>query len=354
MSHTNAQHILVTGGAGFIGSHLVEYHLRKGDKVHAVDDLSTGSMDNVTPFLDNDNFRFTQSDVLVWSDLNKVAAWADRIYHMAAMVGVFRVLAEPIKCLATNIAGCERMLRAATAGGWKPQIVVASTAEVYGREAATTTGTGVQRPAVPPSAAAADFPGFREDEELSIGSTSIQRWNYPISKITNEALGLSYGQAFGMRVMIARLFNAIGPRQTGRYGMVVPRFVEQAVTGKPITVHGDGSQTRSFCDVRDTVRMLDMLISSPDSAHQIVNVGNNHEISIQALAEMIKARAGSQSEIVHLTYEEAYSGVNVETLRRKPDLTKLFKLTDYRHQWRLEKTVDDLVERQRQYKKKGD
>ena len=336
----NGLHILVTGGAGFIGSHLVEYHLSKGDKVHAVDDLSTGSHDNIAPFVENPHFRFTQADILVWEDLYKATAWADRVYHMAAVVGVHKVLVEPIKCLATNIAGCERVLRAASAGGWKPQIVIASTAEVYGQ--GILAGAPTQSGPSP----ADDFAGFREDAELTVGSTAIKRWNYPISKLANEALGLSYGQAFGMAVMISRFFNTVGPRQTGRYGMVVPRLIEQAVTGKPITVYGDGTQTRSFCDVRDTVVMLDALAGLPQSAGEIVNVGNNREISIRGLAEMIKARAKSPSPIKHISYLEAYGEGNVETLRRKPDLDKMLGLIHYSHRWRLEDTVDDLIKLQ--------
>ena len=346
---TQGLHILVTGGAGFIGSHLVEYHLAKGDRVHAVDDLSTGALENVTPFLENPAFRFTQADILVWDDLYKAAAWADRVYHMAAVVGVHKVLEEPIKCLATNIAGCERVLRAASAGGWKPQLVIASTAEVYGRAVTNLKAASVPSPQDTAERAPLEFfPGFGEEEEITIGSTAIKRWNYPISKVTNEALGLSYGQAFSMPVMIARFFNAVGPRQTGRYGMVVPRFVEQAVAGKPITVYGDGEQTRSFCDVRDTVAMVDALAASPAGAGQIVNVGNDREISIRGLAEMVKERAASPSPIQFVSYREAYGEGNVETLRRKPDLAKLRRLIDYRHQWRLEDTVDELIKQQRQ------
>ncbi len=331
-------HVLITGGAGFIGSNLAEYHLHKGDKVHVVDDLSTGALSNVEAFLSHPHFRFSQADILVWDDLNKAVTWADRIYHMAAVVGVHKVLAEPIHCLSTNIAGCERVLRAASANGWKPQIVIPSTAEVYGE--AHTSGGALPSEAV-------DFTGFREDAELVVGSTAIKRWNYPVSKITNEAMGLSYGQAFGMEVLVARLFNSVGPRQTGRYGMVLPRFVKQAVAGEPITVYGDGTQTRSFCDVRDTVALLDALASELGNAGEIINVGNNREISIHALARLVKELAQSASPIAFVPYRVAYGEGNVETYRRKPDLTKLLAHTAYRHQWTLEATVQDLIERER-------
>jgi UDP-glucose 4-epimerase len=203
-------HILVTGGAGFIGSHLVEYHLAKGDSVHAVDDLSTGTESNIAAFLDHPRFRFDQADILTWPALDKAAAWADRIYHMAAVVGVYRVLSEPIKVLATNVAGCERLLRAVHAGGWTPQVLIASSSEVY--------GSGINS-------------NFREDSDLVIRSGAQSRWNYAISKLADEALGLSYARKYGLHVSIVRLFNTIGPRQKGHYGMVVPRFVEQALNG---------------------------------------------------------------------------------------------------------------------------
>ena len=343
----------MTGGAGFIGSHFVEYHLKQGDKVHAVDDLSTGSISNLEPFLKLPNFRFTQADIVVWDDLYKTACWADRIYHMAAVVGVHKVLDEPIKCLATNIAGCERVLRAASAGGWKPQIIIASTAEVYGEGAPGMTARHGKQDM--PSAAASPavagnlnvFPGFREDAELVVGSTTMKRWNYSVSKITNETMGQNYGRSFDMDVMICRFFNAAGPRQTGRYGMVMPRFVEQAVADKPIRVHGDGSQTRCFCDVRDTVALVDSLADNPASFGQIINVGNNREVTILELAKMVRERAGSSSRIEFVTYRDAYGDGNVETYRRKPDLSKLFKLTSYKHKWRLEDTVDDLIRRVR-------
>jgi len=346
-------HILVTGGAGFIGSHIVEYHLNRGDKVHAVDDLSTGSTSNVELFLDNPNFRFTKADIVIWDDLYKAVSWADRIYHMAAVVGVHKVLDEPIKCLATNIAGCERVLRAASAGGWKPQIILASTAEVYGQAAlgvVTENGEKETSLANAPRTAPGHlipFSGFREDAELAVGSTTLKRWNYSVSKIVNETLGQNYGRSFGMEVMVCRFFNAAGPRQTGRYGMVVPRFVERAVTGKPIRVHGDGSQTRCFCDVRDTIALVDSLADNPASFGQIINVGNNREISILELAKLVRERAGSSSPIEFVSYREAYGDGNVETYRRKPDLSKLFELTAYRHKWRLEDTVDDLIRRLR-------
>lgn len=342
-------HILITGGAGFIGSNLTEYHLAQGHKVHAIDDLSTGNLDNLTPFLSNPDFRFGQDDILTWSGLEKAVTWADRIYHLAAVVGVFRVLENPVKVLAINIAATERVLRMAHAGNWSPQILLASSSEVYGN------GLQHPRPTVPsglghtveeeqPEQLVEDF---SEDMEPMVGSSAVSRWNYATSKLAAEAMGLSYARKFGSHLVAARLFNTIGPRQRGRYGMVVPRFVHQATSGQPITVYGDGRQMRSFCDVRDTVAALDLLLNNPASGGEIVNVGNNREISILELAELVRALAGSSSKIDFIPHDEAYSEKFVETQRRKPNLEKFFRLTGYHHQWSLEATISDLIARQK-------
>ncbi|SFN85757.1 UDP-glucose 4-epimerase [Formivibrio citricus] len=322
-------HILVTGGAGFIGSHLVEHHLAKGDAVHVVDNLSTGRFENIEPFLDNPRFHFDEADILTWAGLEKAATWADRIYHMAAVVGVFRVLEDPIRVLATNIAGTERLLRFASAGRWKPQIVIASSSEVYGPTPAEL---------------------LREDAMLYVQSAGKSRWNYALSKLADEAQGLSYARQYNIPICVVRLFNTVGPRQTGRYGMVLPRFVEQALSGGPITIYGGGTQTRSFCDVRDTVVALDLLADTPAASGEIVNVGNDREISISALADLVCARAKMNVERQHLSYVEAYGQQYDDILRRKPSLEKLVRLTGFTHQWRLEETLDDLIAQYRKRK----
>ena len=316
-------HVLITGGAGFIGSHLVELHLARGDKVHVVDDLSTGSMDNVRPFLQQPNFHFDAADLLTWDKLERVAAWADRIYHLAAVVGVYRVLAEPTKVLAVNIAAFERLLRAVHASGWKPQLVLASSSEVYGHN---------------------DHEILREEQDLVISTRTGTRWNYSVSKIADEALGMSFAKHFGIPTVIARFFNTVGPRQTGRYGMVIPRFVEQAVSGQDITVFGPGDQTRSFCDVRDTAAALDKVAehaASPDVL--VVNVGNDREISINELAQMIIDRSGSKSRIQHMPLLQAYGEDFEDIRRRRPALERLRTLTGFKHRFTLEQTIDDLV-----------
>ncbi len=333
-------HILITGGAGFIGSHLAEYHLIRGHQVYVVDNLSTGSLDNIVRFTGDANFKFDEADILTWPGLDKAVAWADRIYHMAAVVGVFKVLEDPIRVLAINIAGCERLLRHAHAAKWSQQIVIASTSEVYGR-GITAAGCGTDSDVVEE---------FREDMELSVGSSAVSRWTYSISKMADEAFGLSYARRYGMNIVVVRFFNTVGPRQTGRYGMVVPRFVKQAVNGDPITIYGDGSQMRCFCDVRDTVAALDLLARNPRSTGEIVNVGNNHEISIRQLAELVKERSASSSPIISIPYREAYGEDFVEIYHRKPSLEKLRGLTHFTHRWDLEKTLDDLIEKERQGK----
>ncbi len=338
-------HILISGGAGFIGSNLAEYHLNKGDQVHVVDDLSTGSRANVIPFEDNPSYRFDEADVLTWPGLKESAAWSDRIYHLAAVVGVFKVLAEPIKTLATNVAACERVLRAAHSGRWNPQIVLASTSEVYGTGVHCRVGETIACRDIDPDS----IPPFQEDMEPLVGSSAISRWNYSISKLTDEAFGVSYAKVHRMKVIVTRFFNTVGPRQTGRYGMVVPRFVRQAVAGEPLTVYGDGAQRRCFCDVRDTVSALDALATGGSGWGQIVNVGHDQEVSILGLAELVKKLASSSSPIIFIPRHEAYSEDFQETVRRRPDLERFNRLAGgFQYRWNLERTLLDLIARERQ------
>jgi UDP-glucose 4-epimerase len=315
-------HVLVTGGAGFIGSHLAEHHLGKGDHVHVVDNLSTGSLENIAPYLGNPLFHFDAEDILTWDGLGKAATWADRIYHMAAVVGIFRVLEDPIRVLATNIAGTERLLRMASVGNWQPQIIIASSSEVYGPT---------------------DKSLLEEDAMLYVNSGAKSRWNYAISKLADEAQGLSYARQYNIPVCIVRLFNTVGPRQTGRYGMVVPRFVDQVMHNEPLTIFGGGEQTRSFCDVRDTVVALDLLAGSPEAKGEIVNVGSDREISINNLANLVCKRAKKDVPRQYLSYKEAYGQQYDDILRRRPSLAKLVRLTSFRHRWQLEDTLDDLI-----------
>lgn len=326
-------HVLITGGAGFIGSHLADLHLHRGDAVHVVDDLSTGSLENLAGFRDRTNFHFDEADILTWDGLATAVAWADRVYHLAAVVGMYRVLEEPVKVLATNVAGTERLLRAVHDGGWRPQVVVASSSEVYGPRDPDARDPASGR--------------LEETSDLHIRSGAVIRWNYAVSKLADEALALSYARHFDLPVCIVRLFNTIGRRQTGRYGMVVPRFVAQAVAGKPITVYGDGTQSRCFCDVRDTARALDLLAADPRSQGEIFNVGHDEPITIGALAQRVRERAYSSSEIRVVPYGEAYSAGYEDIHHRRPDLTKLRSHVAWRPEHSLNDTLDLLIADQR-------
>lgn len=317
--------ILITGGAGFIGSHLAEFHLARGDRVCAIDDLSTGAAANLAPHADNGRLEVITDDVVTWPGLDTAVARADRIYHLAAVVGMFRVLEQPVEVTRVNVLGTERVLAAMARADRRVPVILASSSSVYGR------------------AATADM---REDAELALSPTS-PLLSYEVSKLANEVQGLAYARAHGLPVTIVRLFNTIGPRQTGTYGFVVPRFVQQALAGAPITVFGDGSQTRSFCDVRDTVATLDALADASSARGQVVNIGNTREITIRQLAELVRARAGSASPLEYVPYTQAYGRPFEQVHQRRPDLTRLHGLVAVRPQWTLEATVDDLLQRQR-------
>ena len=313
--------ILITGGAGFIGSNLASYHLEKGDYVYVLDNMSTGSIHNIIGLFDNPRFRFEEADILLWDGLRELVRWADRIYHMAAIVGVKKVLEDPRAVMAANIAGTERIFRTVAAVKPTAQVIVASSSEVYGFN---------------------QNPTFAETDDVVLRSAGRLRWCYAITKLADEYVAYAFMKKSGIRVVIIRLFNTIGPRQTGKYGMVVPNFVHQAVRNLPLTVFGEGSQTRSFCDVRDTVVILDLLASNSKANGEIVNVGNDREISIDDLAKLVIKEANSQSTIHHISYEDAY-GMDFEDItHRKPTLTKQFQLTNFTPQWTLEKTLGTL------------
>lgn len=315
--------ILITGGAGFIGSNLAAYHLEKGDKVFVIDNMSTGSLKNITPFLSNLNFQFQEADILLWDGLKDPIRWSNRIYHLAAIVGVKKVLEDPRAVLAVNIAGTERVFRVVADVNPGAQVIVASSSEVYGFDSMSA---------------------FSEADDLVFPSSARLRWCYAVSKLSDEYLAYSFMQRSNIQVVIARFFNTIGPHQVGRYGMVVPSFIGQAIKNVPLSVYGGGRQTRSFCDVRDTVVALDLLASNPDANGEIVNVGNDHEISIEALAELVILRANSQSAINHISYEDAYGIDFEENSHRRPDISKLKHLTGFSPKWTLEESLDDLIE----------
>lgn len=316
--------ILITGGCGFIGSNIAEYHLNKGHQVSIIDNLSTGSLRNLADFQNNPRLKILETNILNCPELEEFVANADRIYHMAAVLGVFRVLERPVEMLMTNILGSQKILEAAASSQTKARIIIASSSSAYGLTKQTS---------------------LNEKNQLVISPATHSLWGYAISKITGEAFSSAYYKEYKLPITNIRFFNTVGPRQTGLYGMVVPRFVAQACLNQPITVFGDGNQTRSFCDVRDSIVAIDMIAENNLSLGEPINIGNDHEISIKNLAYLIKERANSQSEITYTPYQEAYGSDFHDITQRKPDLTKLRELTGFEHQWTLERTVDDLIDK---------
>lgn len=315
--------ILITGGAGFIGSHLVALHLKRGDNVCVIDNLSTGSENNLKPFLNHPNFHFEKDNVLDWQGLSEKIAWAHRIYHMAARVGMIQLLANPVETLTENILSCERILRLMSELRSEARLIIASSSEIYG-----------------PS----DKAQLSENDMLLFKSAAHSKWVYATSKFTEEMFALTYAVSKGIRVTLIRFFNTIGPRQNGRYGMVVPRFIKQAMANEPMTVYGTGEQTRSFCDVRDTINALDLIANNTSAIGEIINVGQDQPITMNQLASLIKRLAKSDSIIQHLSYQEAYGQDYEDIMYRRPDLTKFNQLTAYPFEWHLEKTLLDLVQ----------
>lgn len=314
--------VLITGGAGFIGSNLAAYHLAKGDHVYVIDDMSTGFLVNIASLFANPNFLFQEADILMWDGLRESIRWANRIYHLAAIVGVKKVIEDPRAVMATNVAGTERVFRAVAAVNPSAQVIMASSSEVYGFNSKAK---------------------FSETDDVVFRSGGRLRWCYAVTKLSDEYLAYSFMKKSGIKVVIVRLFNTIGQHQVGRYGMVVPSFIDQAVKNLPITVYGGGEQTRSFCDVRDTIVALDLLGSEPSANGEIINVGNDREISIQNLAEMVIARSNSESFIKSISYEDAY-GVEFEDItHRRPDISKLKTLTGFSPKWSLEQSLDALI-----------
>jgi UDP-glucose 4-epimerase len=318
--------ILVTGGAGFIGSNVVEHHLSQGDDVVAVDDLSTGTRANIKAFEMNPRFRFVKADLMDWPGLGEAVSGVDRIYHLAAVVGMFRVLREPVRVTQVNVCATENLLGTIAASPHKPQVVIASSSSVYSHS---------------------HHHDLREDDELVYLPRQGGLTGYALSKLTNEIQAMAYRQEHGLAVTIPRLFNAVGPRQTGNYGFVLPRFIKQSLAGEPLTVFGDGTQTRSFCDVRDTVSAIELLAANPAAVGQPVNVGNERETRIIDLAHMVIERSGSSSTIEFIPFDRAYGAEFDQITQRHPVEARLETLTGFQPRWRLEDTIDDLIERGR-------
>jgi UDP-glucose 4-epimerase len=314
-------HVLITGGAGFIGSHLAEKLLAQGHKVTIIDNLSTGRFENIVHLTDNPHFRYAIEDIRHAAVMDRLVSECDVIYHLAAAVGVFSIVHSPIDTLEINVGGTEIVLQ--TARRYRRKVMLASTSEVYGK--------GVRVP-------------FREDDDRILGATTKSRWSYASSKALDEFLALAYHKAAGIPVTIFRLFNTVGPRQVGNYGMVVPRFVQWALAGEPIQVYGDGKQSRCFGNVHDVVDAIVRLGQSHEVTGQVFNIGSDEEVTIHELAQRVKTRTGSDSEIVFLSYEEAYEAGFEDMRRRVPDITKIKKAVGWKPTTPLDVTIDQIID----------
>ena len=317
--------VLITGGAGFVGSHLAEALLDRGDEVFILDNLSTGSIDNVVHLKDNPRFHYTIDSVSNEPVLAELIDRSDIVVHLAAAVGVKLIVEQPVHTIETNVHGTEVVLKHANKK--KKLVLIASTSEVYGKSA--------------------DVP-FREDADLVLGPTTKHRWAYACSKMIDEFLALAYWKERKLPVIVVRLFNTVGPRQTGQYGMVIPNFVRQALAGHPITVFGDGTQSRSFTYVGDVVRAMVALIDEPRAVGQVFNIGNGNEITIRELAEKVKQMTGSSSELVMVPYERAYEAGFEDMPRRVPDIGRIQALVGYRPTVDLDETLTRVIEHFRQ------
>jgi nucleoside-diphosphate-sugar epimerase len=312
--------VLITGGAGFIGSHLADAYLERGDEVLVIDDLSTGTIENIRHLKNNPRFHYTIDSVHNQPVTAELVDQSDVVVHLAAAVGVKLIVESPVRTIETNVHGTEVVL--ALANKKKKRVMIASTSEVYGLSA--------------------DVP-FREDGNLVMGATTKGRWSYACSKAIDEFLALAYWREKKLPTTIVRLFNTVGPRQTGRYGMVIPTFVKQALAGRPITVYGNGKQTRCFGFVGDVVGALIKLMDRSDSVGQVYNIGSNEEISIFQLAEKVKELTNSDSEIVFVPYDEAYEEGFEDMPRRVPDITKINQLVGFRPEMTLEGILQSVI-----------
>jgi UDP-glucose 4-epimerase len=316
---------LITGGAGFIGSHLADELLERGHRVHVLDDLSTGSIDNIRHLKDNPGFGYTIESASSPPIVAELVDEADVIYHLAAAVGVELIVESPVRAIETNVHCTEVVLTLANKK--KKPVFIASTSEVYGK--------GEKLP-------------FREDGDLLLGPTDMGRWSYACSKALDEYLGLAYHKEKQLPVVVARLFNTVGPRQTGRYGMVVPSFARQALAGKAITVYGDGTQRRCFCHVKDVVRALADVMARDDAAGQVFNIGSTEEISILDLAHRVREAAESDSDVTLVPYDEAYEPGFEDMPRRVPDLSKIERVLGWAPTRGLDQILDDVIQSERQ------
>jgi UDP-glucose 4-epimerase len=311
---------LITGGAGFIGSHLAETLLTRGDRVLILDDLSTGSVENIRHLKQNDRFHYTFESIHNRSVVAELVDESDVILHFAAAVGVRLIVESPVHTIETNVRGTQLVLDAACKK--KKPVLIASTSEVYGKS------TNVP---------------FREDDDLVLGATTKGRWSYAASKALDEFLALAYWKEKRLPVIVVRLFNTVGPRQTARYGMVLPNFIQQSLAGQPITVYGSGEQSRCFCDVEDAVTAILRLINAGSAIGEVVNIGSVEEISIATLAQRVKQRTASASPIIFVPYDRAYEPGFEDMPRRLPSIEKLERLTGFLPGIPLNESIDRVI-----------
>ena len=314
-----ADSILVTGGAGFIGSHIVEQLLADGKKVFIVDDLSTGRLDNLAAVREHPDLHLIVDSITNWPMMKDTVEQVDQVIHLAAAVGVKKIIEEPVETITTNVRGTEIVLDCCHSYG--TPLYAASTSEIYGK-------AGV---------------ALHEEHDRIMGSTSHRRWAYACTKVLDEFLALAYHHSKGLPVVIGRFFNTVGPRQPGTWGMVLPTFVTQALKGEPITVYGTGEQMRSFCHVNDSIRAVLGLMDTEAAIGEVYNIGNEHEITMMELAEKVKEKAGSKSEIVLVSYEEAYGEGFEDMERRQPDTTKIHDLLGWETEYGMDDIIDDVI-----------
>lgn len=313
--------ILITGGAGFIGSHLCDALIASGHSVTVLDDFSTGRHENIAHLEGHPLFELVCADIADEAIVRECVARVDRVYHLASAVGVRLIVEQPVRTIETIVHGTAVVMKACSR--YRKPVLITSTSEVYGKSTK-----------VP----------FSEDDDLVIGPSYRRRWGYACSKALDEFLAMAYWHHSRMPVVIVRLFNTVGPRQSGQYGMVLPRFVQQALKEEPLTVYGDGSQTRCFCHVKDAVGALVRLMELPEARGQVFNVGNREEVSIKELAERVIAITGSRSHIRYIPFEEAYGADFEDMQRRVPELTKIEKAIGYRPRYSLDDIIRDIVE----------
>jgi UDP-glucose 4-epimerase len=316
--------VLVTGGAGFIGSHLAEAYLSRGDDVYVIDDLSTGSLENIKHLQENkvfkNRFYVTIDTVLKYDAMLELVGTCDQVFHLAAAVGVQYILDNPLASITTNIGGTELVLK--LCDKFRKQVVIASTSEVYGKH---------------------DRAPLEETDDCIYGPSMKWRWSYAATKLVDEFMAIAYHRTRKLPVIIARFFNTVGPRQTARYGMVIPRFINQAMGNEPITVYGDGSQTRTFTHVQDAVSAVMKLAENPEAIGEVVNIGGREEVSILDLARRIKEKVGSTSDIKLIPYEDVFPRDFEDMQRRVPSTLKLEKLTGFRPTIELGQILDDVI-----------